>query len=195
MSEDISDKIENDEWIENERAMFECADGVKRRFRCESGTGYNQECGGWEHTETGQIYAVASWGENAWKNNTITRNISLSQLLSDGEKCNINKVTHPMTHHFNDQMLWWFEQKDIDVAKLIPVRFTWKNPHGGSHRIENGPQVGQTMSEVIPACIPRGYYGGIKNKTVVKGDMNECTVEIYNESIPTFLDSHIVGGN
>jgi len=183
MSEDISDKIENDEWIEGEYVHFECPDGEKRSFKC-GGTGYSQSCGGWEHTETGQIYAIANYGSDRHWSTSNAHNITMQQIAQSvlgtpedntntGGKCNkfeVNKMTSKPTHGYQLQMMWYFKQKDIDVNKLIPIRFTWKHDVGPSYNLVRGPQLSKHVSESLPACIPRGMYGGIQNKEVIEGD-------------------------
>lgn len=184
MSEDISDKIDNDEWIENEIVSFECPDGVKRQFECESQNGYAQFCGGWEHSETGQIYGIASWGKRMWLQNRIDETVTKDNILgaesTDGViALEVDVITSPLKHELQTQMHWWFEQKDIDITKLVPISFRWNNPYAynGNYTLENGPLQGQKVCEPIPACIPRGYYAGIEDKEYILGNAIEVITD------------------
>ena len=180
MNEDISDKIDNDEWEEGSLKSFECPDGVKRQFKCTSQNGYAQWTGGWEHTETGQIYGIASWGKRKWIQNqqqeTVTKDNILGAESTDGViALEVDVNTSPLRHEMQSQMDWWFEQKDIDITKLVPVKFRWNNPYAynGSYTLLNGPLHGETVYEPIPACIPRGYYVGIEDKEYLTGSLTE----------------------
>jgi len=202
MSEDISDKIDNDEWEEDELILFECPDGVKRRFECKSGGGYAQVTGGWEHTETGQIYGIASWGKRKWIENQTQKFVKKDNVLdSDSHDgiiaLEVDVVTNPLRHEMHEQMYWWFGQKDIDVTKLVPITFLWDNPHGVTYTLENGPQQGQTLYEPIPACIPRGYYEGIQEKKYLSGSLTEVITEMEYVNQEDFTDIIMIptGGN
>lgn len=216
MSETISDKIENDEWIEDAYVDFECPDGEKRSFKC-GGTGYNQSCGGWEHTETGQIYAIANYGSERHWSKSSSHNITMQQIaqsisgtqvdnVNTGGKCNkfeVNKMTSKPIHGYQLQMMWYFEQKDIDVNKLIPIRFTWKHDVGPSYNLVKGPQAGKHVSESLPACIPRGMYEGIHDKEVIEGDWlgnghttkKEGFVHVWSEDVDLKITHAPTGGN
>ena len=197
MSEDISDKIENDEWINDEYIEVECADGIKRKIKCDAENGYDQKCGGWEHTETGQIYGVASWGTNQWNDNKYQDTITLSQLINDESLSlsEVNKIKGRLTHPFGDQMKWWFEQKDIDTTKLVAITFRWSNPHMGSYYVQNGPQLNKRVEEGIPACIPRGFYAGINGKKT-HGKDDAKNVSTYEVNIPCIdVEKIVTGGN
>tara|TARA_R110000737_G_scaffold328140_1_gene342698 strand:- start:402 stop:1019 length:618 start_codon:yes stop_codon:yes gene_type:complete len=171
MSETISDKIMNGEWIEGETVEFECPDGVMRSFYC-GGTGYGQSCGGWEHTETGQMFAVANWSNRSWKS-TTTSYVTVSDLLNKTKKVNedgnwdmvyAHTTQSKLIHPYSEQMLWYFNAKDIDINKLVAIKFTWRHNVGSSYNLEAGPQRLKQVSEPIPACIPRGMFYGVTDK-------------------------------
>ena len=161
----------NDDWVEGEHAQFECPDGVMRSFYC-GGTGYGQKCGGWEHTETGQIFAVANWGDRNWQS-TRTSHVTVSDLLnktkevdedSDWDVVNTYTTQSKLIHPYTEQMLWYFNAKDIDISKLVPIQFTWRHNVGSSYNLEAGPQRLKRVAEPIPACIPRGMFYGVQEK-------------------------------
>jgi hypothetical protein len=178
----ISDKIDNGEWIEGEDVGFECPDGTVRIFHC-GGSGYGQQCGGWEHEETGQVFAIANWGDRKWNYKDIEY-LKLSnamkpiatQLKYETEGDNLKVYTTVESglcdHPYGEQMLWWFKQKDIDVSKLKPITFNWEHDVGSSYTLINGPQAGKRVQESIPACIPRGMFYGITNKEYLEYDWN-----------------------
>jgi len=174
MSEDISDKIENGQWVEGEKVGFECPDGKVRLFYC-GGSGYGQRCGGWEHEETGQLFAIANWGDRKWNKDTVEY-LQLSSAMkpetTDGDILKVYTTTESglCNHPYGEQMLWWFKQKDIDVSKLKPISFTWEHNVGVSYTLENGPQKDKAVKEPIPACIPRGMFYGVTNKKYLEND-------------------------
>jgi len=202
MSEDISDKIDNDEWEEGSPKFFECPDGVKRQFNCQSGGGYAQWTGGWEHSETGQIYGISSWGKRKWRRDQqqklVTKDSILDAVPTDGfVTLKVDITTQPLKHEMQEQMCWWFEQKDIDTTKLVPIKFRWDNSHGAAYRLKNGPQQGEQVYEPIPACIPRGYYEGILEKEYLSGSITEVLTktEYVTETDVTDIVMIPTGGN
>ena len=181
MSETISDKIENGQWITDDEVLFECPDGVQRVFVCGEGT-YNQTCGGWEHTETGQIFAINNYGNShangcdflELESDYITLdNLESRSLLT--EKSITTTRSKVIKHPFSKQMEWYFNNKDIDKTKLVPIRFNWTGHIPSSYYLQCGPQKGVRVTEPLPACIPRGFYDYINTKIYLGEDKNFIT--------------------
>ena len=184
MSETISDKIENGQWITGERVQFECPDGVLREFVCGEGT-YNQTCGGWEHTETGQIFAINNYGNSSSNGCDFLElesdYITLDNLESRSESITMT-TSKVIKHPFSEQMEWYFNNKDIDKTKLVPIRFNWTGSIPSSYWLQCGPQKGVRVTEPLPACIPRGFYDYIDTKIYLGEDKNFIT---YSEEKTT----------
>jgi len=153
---------------ENQR--IECERPDKQRMEYSSGysgsgSGYNQACGGWEHTETGVIYAIANWGNARFWRVTDTSHIDGSVYPP------VVKEETNVRHGYHAQMMWWFNEKDIDVTKLVPINFRWHDaPVGSSYTLEDGPMKGKSVSESLPAEIPRAMMHAIHEKMYLDAD-------------------------
>jgi len=164
----------------NQRIECRRADGTLGEYRTGysgSGMGYNQSCGGWENLETGQIYAIANWGNKRhWEVNSI----------SHVDESNNVTTNTSLRHGWQAQMEWWFNENDVDVTKLVPIKFSWKDaPVGQSYTIEEGPQQGHNVPESLPCEITRPFMHAVKHKMYygengklhegVQGDVNWLT--------------------
>tara|TARA_R110000824_G_scaffold12500_3_gene55013 strand:- start:2611 stop:3249 length:639 start_codon:yes stop_codon:yes gene_type:complete len=182
MSETISDKIENGQWITGDEVLFECPDGVQRLFVCGKGD-YNQTCGGWEHTETGQIFAINNYGHSnangcdfvALESVYITLDNLESHSDDDSQESITMTASEVIKHPFSEQMEWYFNNKDVDKTKLVPIRFNWTGSVPSSYWLQCGPQKGVRVAEPLPACIPRGFYDYIDTKIYLGEDKNFIT--------------------
>ena len=144
---------------QNQRIECQRADGTTAEYRTGwngSGKGYNQACGGWENLDTGEIYAIANWGNKRhWEVKTI-RYVDV----------NNNVVTSvSFRHGWQAQMEWWFNENDVDMSKLVPIKFRWKDaPVGSNYELTEGPQKGEYVSESLPVEITRPFMHAVKSK-------------------------------
>ena len=130
-----------------------------------SGKGYNQSCGGWEHLDTGAIYAIANWG-----NNRHWRTVDMSFIDASVSPPVVKRQTR-MRHGFQAQMLWFFNEHDVDHTRLVPIRFRWNDaPVGSSYTLMDGPMKGERVSESLPAEIPRAMMHAVHNKEYLTHD-------------------------
>tara|TARA_R100000458_G_scaffold41698_1_gene39410 strand:- start:1921 stop:2646 length:726 start_codon:yes stop_codon:yes gene_type:complete len=140
-----------------------------------SGKGYNQSCGGWEHTETGVIYAIANWGSSRfWKKKDTSHIDGSVYPPMVREETNIR-------HGYHAQMMWWFNEKDIDVTKLVPIIFRWHDaPVGKSYVLQAGPMEGHRVEESLPAEIPRAMMHAVHEKRYLDADEGKHEAPVSN---------------
>lgn len=130
-----------------------------------SGKGYNQQCGGWEHLDTGAIYAIANWG-----NNRHWRTVDMSYIDASVSPP-VVKIQTRMRHGFQAQMLWYFNEHDVDHTRLVPIRFRWHDaPVGPSYSLTDGPMKGERVAESLPAEIPRAMMHAVQSKEYLAYD-------------------------
>jgi len=144
---------------ENVEYTMPRADGSTGEYNCGnegSGLGYNQECGGWENVETGEIYAIANWGSHRHWNKKTTKYVNSHNMVITSTK---------WVHGFQSQMIWWFNENDIDTSKLTPIKFRWSGaPVGDDYILEAGPAEGQRVSESLPCTITRPFMHAVRSK-------------------------------
>ena len=130
-----------------------------------SGKGYNQQCGGWEHLDTGAIYAIANWG-----NNRHWRTVDMSYIDASVSPPVVKRQTR-MRHGFQAQMLWFFNEHDVDHTRLVPIRFRWNDaPVGSSYTLTDGPMKNERVAESLPAEIPRAMMHAVQSKEYLAHD-------------------------
>lgn len=130
-----------------------------------SGKGYNQQCGGWEHLDTGAIYAIANWG-----NKRHWETVDMSFVDASVSPPVVKRQTS-MRHGFQAQMMWWFNEHDVDHTRLVPIKFKWYDaPVGDSYTLKDGPQEGERVAESLPAQIPRSMMHAVHMKRYLTHD-------------------------
>lgn len=152
---------------ENVEYTMPRADGTTGEYNCGkegSGQGYNQECGGWENIETGEIYAIANWGNKRHWNRNVSKYVDSHNMVI---------TTTSWIHGFQSQMIWWFNENDIDTSKLTPIRFRWSGaPVGNDYTLEAGPMEGIRVRESLPCTITRPFMHAVRGKTYATASGN-----------------------
>lgn len=153
-------------------------------------SGYNQACGGWRCKNTGHIYAVANWGSNrSWATNIASTEYNINKMEVITKK--------GLVHRYDAQMNWWFKQKNIDTSAMEAINFRWSGCGvGNSYTINQGPQSLDTVSESLPAQIPRALHNCVEHIEVIGDNVCNMTYDISKKAIndiqPVFKEPTII---
>lgn len=190
MSRNISQEIHTSEINEDGRIFCEVIGREEPVGFQTNGSGYSQECGGWRCKNTGHIYAAANWGSGRrWTTNiaSIEYNIDKMEVISK----------KGLVHRFDAQMNWWFKQKNIDTSSMEAINFRWSGCDvGTSYTIKQGPQKNDSISESLPAQIPRILHDCVRDIKVVGNNACNMSYEIskkvINDVQPVFKEATII---
>jgi len=190
MSRNISQEIITGELDENGYILCEVIGRVEPVKFNTNESGFNQMCGGWRCKNTGHIYAAANWGSGrSWATNVASIEYNINKMEVITKK--------GLVHRFDAQMNWWFKQKNIDTSAMEAINFRWSGCGVGvSYTVKQGPQNMDSVSECLPAQIPRILHDCVTEIYVIGEDVcnlaYDISKQVINDIQPVFKEPTII---